>query len=167
MTTKKSTEITNLDASPVVKLTHHNLDGILRIATGTVALLTTDIDDDDIIILARLKTNVSVVSIKIFNDALDAGSALDYDCGIYTTAGVVVDRDAYASSVNSLVTANLVGQEVVNEARNITGMGQFLWEDAGQSTDPGGHYDIALTIETVAATAAAGDLGWQILYVMQ
>ena len=86
--------------------------------------------------------------------------------GLYADDGdaTVKDADAYASATTDLRGAVLVGTEVAFEARNINLMGQRVWEDAGDSTDPGGHYLVG--IETDAAGNTAGDLSFVITYVV-
>ena len=41
-----------------------------------------------------------------------------------------------------------------------------VWEDGGLTSDPGRMLRIALTIETVAATAAAGDITMVVEYII-
>jgi hypothetical protein len=43
-------------------------------------------------------------------------------------------------------------------------MGQRVWQDAGQSSDPGGYYYVALTFD--AAGDTAGDLSFIIEYTI-
>ena len=42
----------------------------------------------------------------------------------------------------------------------------FVWEDGGLTSDPGVPLRIALTIETVAGSAAAGDITMIVQYVV-
>jgi hypothetical protein len=116
--------------------------------------------------LAPIPTNAAVVSIKIYNDDLDSGSTVTMHVGLYTADGNVTakDIDAYASATTDLRAAVLTGTEVAFEARNVNLMGQRVWEDAGDSTDPGGYYFIGL--ETDAAGDTAGDLSYLITYVI-
>lgn len=162
MTTKKSQTITDLDAKPLVKQPPRLISGRVRVAMGTVALVTGDLDANDIIVLTRLPTNAALLSLVLFND--DLGTSLTLDVGLYETDGTVKDVDAYASAYES-GTVSTAGVELLNEARDINNMGERIWQDAGDSTDPGGHYDIAATVVT-SSTPAAGDLSWRILYVI-
>ena len=88
--------------------------------------------------LAPIPTNASISSIKLFNDDLDSGTTMTTDVGLYDTAIAAVDDDAYASAITDLRGAVTTGTEVAFEARNINAMGQKVWQDAGQSSDPGG-----------------------------
>jgi hypothetical protein len=116
--------------------------------------------------LAPIPTNASVISIKLFNDDLDSGSTNTCDVGLYSADGNVtaVDDDAYASAITDLRAAVTTGTEVAFEARNINTMGQRVWEDAGQTSDPGGYYNIGLLFD--AAGDTAGDLSFMIEYVV-
>ena len=114
--------------------------------------------------LAPIPTNASISSIKLYNDDLDSGSTNTTDVGLWTTDNVAVDDDAYASAITDLRGAVTTGTEVAFEARNINKMGQKVWEDAGQSSDPGGYYYVGLLFD--AAGDTAGDLSFIIEYVI-
>lgn len=158
--------VTNFLADPPVMNPSRQLHGRMRVACGTIALAAGDLSAGDTIMLCPVATNASVVSIKIYNDDLDSGSTVTMHVGLYTADGNVTakDVDAYASATTDLRAAVLTGTEVAFEARNINTMGQRVWEDAGDSTDPGGYYLIG--IETDAAGDTAGDLSFLITYVV-
>ena len=65
-----------------------------------------------------------------------------------------------------LQAAVTAGTEVRYETLGIETVGNFMWEDAGLTSDPGRMRRIALTIETVAATAAAGDITMVVEYIV-
>ena len=156
--------VTNFVATPSVKNDSQQLHGVKRIAQGTIALASGDLSATDTVMLAPIPTNASVSSIKLFNDDLDSGTTMTTDVGLYTTAIVAVDDDAYASAITDLRGAVTTGTEVAFEARNINAMGQKVWQDAGQSSDPGGYYYVALTFD--AAGDTAGDLSFVIEYTV-
>ena len=172
MATAKGVEITRLDTTPRTLLEKGSV-GTVKVFMDTIAAETTDIDDDDIILLAEVPSNAKILSIKLFNDALDGGSNLATDVGVYNgpiktssyAANAVIDRDCYATASAVLQAAVLTGTEVAFEARNVSAISNFVWEDAGLSSDPGVPLRIALTIETVASSAAAGDITVQVTYV--
>ena len=172
MATAKGVEITRLDTTPRTLLEKGSV-GTVKVFMDTIAAETTDIDDNDIILLAEVPSNAKILSIKLFNDALDGGSNLATDVGVYNgpiatssyAANAVIDRDAYATASAVLQAAVLTGTEVAFEVRNVNAISNYVWEDAGLSSDPGVPLRIALTIETVAATAAAGDITLQVTYV--
>jgi hypothetical protein len=172
MGTTKGVEITRLDTTPRTLLEKGSV-GTVKVFMDTIAAGTGDIDDNDIILLAEVPSNAKILSIKLFNDALDGGSNLATDVGVYNgpiktssyAANAVIDRDCYATASAVLQAAVLTGTEVAFEVRNVNAISNFVWEDAGLSSDPGVPLRIALTIETVASSAAAGDITVQVTYV--
>ena len=166
MANVNQTLASNHVASPRVHSPTYQLGGRMRVACGTIALVAGDLSAGDTIMLAPVPSNASVVSIKIFNDDLDSGSTVTMHVGLYTADGnsTVVDIDAYASATTDLRAAVLTGTEVAFEARNVNKMGQRVWEDAGASSDPGGHYFVGL--ETDSAGDTAGDLSFLITYIV-
>jgi len=168
MTTKLSAEITNFEASPQVVNKTQNSGGRVRVAQGTVALATTDIDDNDIIHMAVLPAEASIVHIWLGADDMDSGSpTLAFNLGVYTTAKVVSDEDAFASAITLGQAASTVTTDYANEARNINEVGQKLFLDAGDTVaSHDSLYYISLTVSNVAATAVAGDMSWIIEYVI-
>ena len=172
MATAKGVEITRLDTTPRTLLEKGSV-GTVKVFMDTIVAATTDIDDDDIILLGEVPSNAKILSIKVFNDALDGGSNLATDVGVYNgptktssyAANAVIDRDCYATASAVLQAAVLTGTEVAFEVRNVNAISNFVWEDAGLSSDPGVPLRIALTIETVASSAAAGDITVQVTYV--
>tara|TARA_R100001594_G_scaffold723_6_gene2863 strand:- start:491 stop:988 length:498 start_codon:yes stop_codon:yes gene_type:complete len=156
--------VTNYVATPPVKNDSQQLHGVKRVAQGTIALASGDLSASDTVMLAPVPTNASITSIKLFNDDLDSGTTNTCDVGLWTTAVAAVDDDCYASAITDLRGAVVTGTEVAFEARNINTMGQKVWEDAGQSSDPGGVYYVGLIFD--AAGDTAGDLSFIIEYVV-
>ena len=165
MANVNTTLVTNFLASPPSLNPTHQLGGSMRVASGTIALAAGDLSATDTVMLAQIPTNASVVSIKLYNDDLDSGTTNTCNVGLYTADGNVTakDADCYASAITDLRAAVVVGTEVAFEARNVNLMGQKVFEDAGDSTDPGGYYLLGLAFP--AAGDAAGDLSWLITYV--
>tara|TARA_X000001382_G_scaffold83599_1_gene59160 strand:+ start:7464 stop:7967 length:504 start_codon:yes stop_codon:yes gene_type:complete len=166
MANVNSTQVTNFLAEPPVMNDAQNVHGRMRVACGTIAAAAGDLSAGDTIMLCMVPTNAAVVSIKIFNDDLDSGSTHTLHVGLYTADGNVTakDVDCYASATTDMRAAVTTGTELAFEARNINLMGQKVYEDAGDSTDPGGHYLIG--IESQAAGDTAGDISWLITYVV-
>jgi hypothetical protein len=166
MANVNQTLVSNHLASPRVHSPSYQLGGRMRVACGTIAAAAGDLSAGDTIMLAPIPSNAAVISIKIYNDDLDSGSTVTMHVGLYKDDGdaTAVDVDAYASATTDLRAAVTTGTEVAFEARNINTMGQRVWEDAGASTDPGGHYLIG--IETDAAGDTAGDISFAITYVV-
>ena len=108
--------------------------------------------------LASNATSVPVVTAPLRSVIAEAYASSS------TAAIAAVDDDAYASAITDLRGAVTTGTEVAFEARNINTMGQKVWQDAGQSSDPGGYYYVALTFD--AAGDTAGDLSFVIEYTV-
>jgi len=167
MATQNSDLVANYEAVPQVANDAQELEGKVRIAQGSVAVAADGTGSGDIIMLAPIPSNASVVSIKLAADDLDSNGspALAWNLGVYTTGGTVKDADAFASAI-TLGQAATAFTEYAFEARDIAVCGQKLWQDAADTADPGGAYYVALTISTAAATGAAGDLSFIIEYVV-
>ena len=158
MGTKNSTLVTNFEASPSEMNDITQLHGVMRIAQGTIAVAAGDSDNDDIVHLAMIPSNASVPHIFIGSDTL--GGSCTFNVGIYTTAGVVVDEDKFATAV---ADAGALA-DVRHEADNINTVGTKMWELAGASSDPGGYYYISATM--AAAGGTEGDMSFIIHYVV-
>ena len=183
MATAYSTELTSYEATPQVMVSPASAGGKVRIWSDTIAAATTDIDDDDIIMMAEIPSNAKIKSIMLYNDDLDSNGspALVTDVGVYNgnvkfndtdgsatayAAEGVIDRDCYGTVSTVLQGAVTAGTEFRYETLGIETVGNFMWEDAGLTSDPGRMLRIALTIETVAATAAAGDITMVVEYIV-
>ena len=158
MTTKNSDLVANLEALPQVANPANELGGVVRIAQGNVALAAGDSTDDDIVMLAPIPTNATLVSVRVGSDNL--GGSCTFNVGFYTNAGVVVDEDALATDV-----ADAAGvAELRYEVADLNTTGQQVWELAGQSSDPNDVYYIAATFS--ATGGSAGDMAFIIEYVV-
>jgi len=158
MGTKNTDLVANFEATPQVKNNAAELHGVLRTAHGTVELASGDSDDNDIVMLAPIPSNAAVPSLFIGSDTL--GGSCTFNVGIYTTDGTVKDEDVFASLV-----ADAAGMADVRfEAANIDTASKKMYELAGDTTDPGGHYYIAATMAADGQTA--GTMSWNISYVV-
>ena len=158
MGTKNTDLVANFEATPQVKNSAAELHGVLRTANGTVELDTVDSDNDDIVMLAPIPSNAVVPSLFIGSDTF--GGSCTFNVGIYTTDGTVKDEDVFATDV---ADAGAMA-DVRFEAADINTAGQKMFELAGDTTDPGGYYYIAVTMS--AAGGTAGTLSWNISYVV-
>lgn len=159
MTTKNTTLVANFEASPQVASNAHELHGVMRVAQGTVALAAGDSTDNDIVMLAPIPSNASIVALNVAADAL--GGSCTFNIGLYETNGTVVDEDFYATSVADGTTTVA---DLRTEAANINTIGTQLWENAGLSSDAGGYYYVAATFNATGGTA--GDMSFVIQYVV-
>ena len=158
MGTKNTDLVANFEATPQVKNNAAELHGVLRTAHGTVELDTGDSDNDDIVMLAPIPSNAVVPSLFIGSDSF--GGSCTFNVGIYTTDGTVKDEDVFATDVAD----GAAMADVRFEAADINTAGQKMFELAGDTTDPGGYYYIAVTMS--AAGGTAGTLSWNISYVV-
>tara|TARA_X000001388_G_C2128549_1_gene84095 strand:+ start:22 stop:501 length:480 start_codon:yes stop_codon:yes gene_type:complete len=158
MTTKNTDLVANFEASPQVANSAAELAGVLRTAHGSVELAAGDSTDNDIVMLAPIPSNAAVPTLFIGSDTF--GGSCTFNVGIYTTAGVVKDEDVFATSVADAAAMTDVRYEVAD----LNTGSQKLWELAGDSSDPGGYYYIAITFDATGGTA--GTLNWNISYVV-
>jgi|TARA_A100000171_G_C2025118_1_gene92977 hypothetical protein len=156
---KNSDLVANFKALPQVANNANNLHGVVRVASGNIALATTDTNEvGDIVMFAPIPTNATITSVQVGSDSL--GGSCAFDVGIYTTENVVKDADAFATAVADGTAI----AEVRYEAANLNTTGQQLYELAGDSSDPGGFYYIAATMTATGGTA--GDMAFIINYVV-
>ncbi len=164
----KSTELQNIEASPVVANDVRHTHGRLRIKSATVAVLAAD-DDTSVYRFFRVKSTDSIKSLRLSHDSITSGS--DYDCGLHQTAangGAVLDADLYADGFTVAVACPSVPHVVATapylELRfgdattsNINDINNQVFDDAGltQAT-AADEYDLTFTANTVGS--AAGDL---------
>lgn len=176
MTTKKSVLITDIDNRAIID--HGRYASMVVSSRATVALLTTDIDADDVILMLEVPSNSKLLSVKIYNDVLDGVADLTADVGFYAARGFtdsngtvylddgVIDFDALATDITTLQAANTLGVELRYEVANITTVASEAWQLAGLASNPNKPLRLAVTIGTVAATATAGDLTLHVEYVI-
>ena len=152
----KSTLVQNFEAKPNQFNPAALLYGRRRGIVGTVSVAAAD-DDGSKYVLCPVRSSWVIPSIRLFNDAITGGTG--YDVGIYDLALAAVDDDAYASAI-SLASVSSVGVEVAFEARDITRIGQKVWQDVGLTADPQSWYYLALTGDTVGTVA--GDVSFDV-----
>ena len=159
---KNSDLVANLVALPQVANNAAELGGVVRIAQGNVALDTGDSGDNDIVMLAPIPTNATLLSVRIGTDNL--GGSCTYNVGFYPTDAEsdsdAIDEDALATSVADGAAVAELRYEVLN----LNTTGQQVWELAGQSSDPNDVYYVAATFN--AAGGTAGDMAFIIEYIV-
>ena len=163
MSTKNSDLVANFEASPLVPNPAQELHGRKRVAQGTIALATTDIEAADVIMLAPVPSGASITSIQIASDDLDTGTTLSADVGLYDSDGTAEDDDVYAAAVTDWRAATAFTEYRFTTA-DINTTGQKVWEDAGLTADDGKQHYVAITVD--AAGNQAGDLSFKIEYVV-
>lgn len=168
----KSSQITNLDASPSVALTAgEGGPGTLKIIDGT-ATLTASATVDSTIQLVRIPSNAKVKKV-FFETAAQTSGALDI--GLYYAtdgqgqkplvllASQAIDQDFFASAI--VVTGTVAITDVTNESLTYTPDKRLqpIWQAVGLTSDPGGSFDVCGTITTNTTTAAAV-MGLTVMY---
>ena len=165
MSNTNSLLIANAIASPRI-LTDVGLSGGReRVMMGTIEIAAADFDaDGDTIRLAKIPTHARIVSIEIGNDDLDTSTNSEYHLGLAKEDGTIKDENAYADAVSLQAAAVLT--RVENEIRDISKVGQQIWQDAGDTTDPNLIYEIVMYQTTASASAQLGTVSFIIKYTI-
>ena len=158
MTTKNTDLVANFEAIPQVANNAAELAGVLRTAHGSVELAAGDSTDDDIVMLAPIPSNSAVPQLFVGSDTL--GGSCTFNVGIYETDGTVKDEDVFATSVADEAAL----ADVRFQAADLNTASKKLWELAGDTSDPGGYYYVAITFNATGGTA--GTLAWNINYIV-
>ena len=158
MTTNNTDLVANFEATPPVLNNAAELAGVVRTAHGSVELAAGDSTDNDIVMLAPIPSNAAVPQLFVGSDTL--GGSCTFNVGIYKTDGTVKDEDVFATSVADEAALT----DVRFEAADLNTASQKLWELAGDSSDPGGYFYIAITFNATGGTA--GTLAWNINYIV-
>ena len=180
-TTANGTQIALKVAVPST-IVGHKISGKSETIVRHVAAATTSIDEvADIILIAEVPSHAKVRGVWVKCDDLDTHSTptLAVDVGLYYMAdslgqsltlskviGDAIDVDFFASAITTLQAAVITWTEITHEstAFGIEDYDKELWEAAGLTSDPGGHFLIGTKVTTEAATAAAGDILLKVEY---
>lgn len=169
----KSASITNSDANPVVANTMGEggpaaLKNVTGIATG-VASSSIDATYQ----MVRVPSNAKIKRMTLQSEAQAVGVT---DVGLYyATDGMggrplsllvaaAISRNFFAASINLNTTTmqdvlgNPIGSGYTPSKRNMP-----LWQAAGLTSDPGGNFDIVLSL-TTAITTGGGVMVMQVDY---
>lgn len=165
MATKSSVAaITNHDAGTI------NDDAILTKAKVAAIPFTiekgADNTDGDQIQFARVHSDWSVLSIKFNNDALTG--ATDINVGLWSDddpdSATDVDENAYADAIG--MGSALAFAEQAFEARDLSKMGQKVWQDAGLSARPEGGAWYRMALNLITGGTAAGTISGVVLVAL-
>lgn len=154
----KSASVTNMDASPPVKVASQLDHGKVRSSVGLVEAVSGD-DIASVYRFVRVHSSWRPRTILLFCDAITTCAG---DLGLYDIAsagGGAIDADCFATA-QSLASAITLGTNVKYEVLNIDKAEKMYWEVAGLTTDPSKLMDVAITL-----TAAAGSAGTIVLEV--
>src|SRR5262245_21925014 len=168
----KSTFVTNADATPAVANTAaEGGPGVTKVIEGSV-VISAAATIDSTYQLCRVPSNCKVKKIFLETATQAAGAG---DLGLYFAtdgqggrptsllASQAIDQDFFASAVT--LTTLTSSNEVTNESGTYTidKRTQPLWQAVGLTVDPGGNFDICLTI-TTNVTTGTGRLGIEVMY---
>lgn len=177
-TTVQNVRVSGLIADPQTIIGRGMHASDVKVIKVSQLVATTSIDETaDVVVFTELPWNALVHRITIFNDDLDSHGTptLAVDVGLFkmTKAGTitVLDADAYASAITTLQAANTLGVNVCFESTvkdiDVTDLNKRVFEDAGLTAEPtDGFCLLGMTVTTVAATAAAGDVMIIVEYTM-
>lgn len=172
-TTVKSTNATNIEASPATTLDRKVYGRSEIVILDKIAVATTSIDETgDAIMFGPIPSNAVITDVEIMNDDLDSNGtpALAVNVGLYytgiggnqvldgNTSGTVIDADCFASAATTLQAATTTWQSLRFEADDIVDVTKEAWDVGALSADPGGLLYVGVAVTTAAATAAAGDV---------
>lgn len=168
---RNSTQIGNEVATPAVRNSYFESDGNLVSKLGYVANAADD-DATSIHRVMRIPSNANVRSIKLTTgDATTAGAfnlGLYYPADYYDAdlAGDAIDVDLFASAF-ALTGGPFEKAELAFESAeySVAEQQQPLWQAAGLTADPGGYFDLAVTVSTTYNGAAVGQL-FEAVYVI-
>jgi hypothetical protein len=145
----KTSAITNLDATPIVRANPWVHGGNSKRFAGTVEAVNGD-SIGSTYRMFRIGSWMRPVSLVLFCDAITTCAA---DLGLYRSAadgGAVVSQSLFASA-QSLASAVTAGTNIRFEQDDIANIEKRVWELLGLTADPNLEYDVAFTL-----TAAAG-----------
>lgn len=164
-----STAVAGLDATPRVPPTSgEGGHGYLQEVDGYVTSVAAD-DTSSVYRIVRVPSTCKVKSVVI--DSADVGAAGAVDVGVYystnhrTGAGAVISAALFGSAID-VNTAALVRSDITNESGSygIDKRNQPLWQAAGLTSDPGGHFDITIKVQTTLG-ASGGVMGLTVTFV--
>jgi len=166
-----SDNITTREATPVVQsASGEGAPGRLIHVDGLVTSLATD-SANGTYSMVRLPTTAKLKCLELTNGAGTSSSAVDIGLfyvapgimpgkaasRVYNSSGQaadgVVDQDFFGSAV--AVSSAQAKLDVINESATYTTAKRFqpLWKAVGLAKDPGGYFDIVLTITTEVTAA--------------
>lgn len=112
--------------------------------------------------LVRVPTTAKIKSVTLESEAQGAGKV---QIGVYApNGGAVVNVNLLGNDID--LTSAVAPTNEVAQSGNYTldKRSQPLWQAAGAASDPGGFYDIALTVHTTAITTGTGKTGLRVSY---
>ena len=155
-------------AHPETLFDSGQLGGRIRAIIATATVTSTDFDaDGDTIKICALPGSARITSIKMFNADLGSGES-DFDIGIYTHKGALIDEDEFAEGITAFAAAvefptEQLGVGITAAALSLS---STLWERAGAAVDTGVLYDIVCTQTATVVTPITGIVGFIVEYTI-
>lgn len=158
--------VSGLDASPPTYKGPKRVRGVIHEDVATIQLSNTD-SVGSTYRMVRVPSHARITQILMSGDGADTDATADI--GVYKSddaGGAVVDADFFASAwggLNSAVRNEDITYESATSAE-VEEEIQPLWEQLGETEDPGIDYDIALTAGGSAIDADT-DVAMKVRYV--
>ena len=178
MATLSTELVSNLDTVPAIMNDVGEAGGRVRACIGNVSWVGTTLTTAaDFMRICRLPSNARIVDATFYNQTLDSGTSIVMDLGL-----APIDSDA--STGTHTFSSNCIGDgaagfqtETVGDATSgvdmccvvaadIPNYGKKLHTLAGDTTDPGGHYDLVMVAQVPAGSDATGNVAFRILYTV-
>lgn len=176
----KSAQITALDSIPYGDLQSAGLGAParLKVLSGTVTAVASD-GAGSTYQMVRIPTNAVVKKVMLASQAQGAGKV---QIGVYysdstvdgtpaAVQGTVVPTtgvDFFASDVDLTSAVPQTDETFQHQANSgsydPSMINKRLWDALGLSSDPGGFFDIVLTVHTTAITTGTGKIALQVEY---
>lgn len=177
----KTTPISNLDLgvgsapkTPLRALAGQGAAGRLVVDEGYV-VVDAFASVDSTYQLVRVPTNAVIKQLWFESEAQIAGK---FEIGVYYSsdgqigkpltileAAAIVD-DFFASDIDCASAVARIDKTNANSKYTLDLRNQPLWQALGVASDPGGTFDIALTVHTTAVTTGTGKAGIQVAYTI-
>lgn len=173
----KSTQITNLDATPRVPNTGGEGGPTPVYWAEGYATAVASSSVDATYQLVRLPSNAKIKAIFFESEAQGAGK---FDIGAYYAtdlsspqnplfvtsllAAAAIDQDFFATIIDCASAVVQVLATSESTTYTLAKRIQPLWQALGLTSDPGGNIDIVATVATTAVTTGTGKFGIGVLY---
>lgn len=159
----QSGTINDLTATPAVKLSRLESDGVIRAKADSAAFAASDATS--VARIFRIPSRARVHRLVFASDDLGTGGTVDV--GLHQTAangGAVVDADFFASALDT-DTAAVARTDITFESgiNDIIKCDMAIWQQLGLSADPRVDYDVTVLRNTAAGT---GDVALWMDYVL-
>ncbi len=160
----KSTSVTNDDATPIV-LNSPGAGGLFRLhEIDDYVTLSASASVGSTYRVVRVPTNAKVKSVVLESEAQGAGKV---QIGVYApNGGAVVSVNLFGNDIDLASAVSPTNEVAQSGNYTLDKRKQPLWQAAGAASDPGGFYDIALTVHTTAVTTGTGKTGLRVGYTV-